>query len=480
VNWIRITAIAALFVCPQLARADLFGVATTSNFYSDGTAIEAIMDWDDVERQFFGTTINPATDIGSTGLFATIDGSTFPFPTDGSLVSQDLDDIELLPKIEATFSGVFSATQAEMRSGNPFGFVWPVTSFIERLAQDIPTNITYVIDGIGRCLADCEGVAPVFDITIALNGFQGETTPTGTGSQTSTTTTAEFYNVNTQTTQSQTVAIEFAEVTASGSTTVSASANSTATFSFGFQTLPNPLFLDIVTNAVVTFPAQVCITYIDDDDNGIVDGTTTNAEDLRLLHNEDGVFVDRTILPVDTANKRVCAEVMSFSEFIMAQTVVPTPMSGKRLALSTKLGSPDKSRLALQLPVGTLSCLADGGDCDPTLYGAAIEIGAATYPLPASSWHRIGKPNSGKGYAYTDKSLANGPVKNASIRGGMLRVQAQGQDLAHTLGTNPAPVHTALLLPQLKLCTTFGGTTTFKASTRFVARNAPTPTSCIQ
>jgi hypothetical protein len=466
------------------AHADIFGVAIAEDFYSQQVdqdiIIELIIDWDLDERLFFGIPIVPGVDVGSSGLQVTVAGQGFPFPTSGTIISQDLDDIEGLPKLEIEFSGVFSATQAEMRSGNPFGFVWPVTSFIERLPATFPTNITYVIDGIGRCISDCESGTPIFDVTLAVNGFQAATTPTGTGSQTSTTTTAEFYNVNTQETQSQTIDVEFTEVTASGSTTVSASTNSTASFSFGFQTLPNPLYLDIVTNATVTFPALVCLTYVDDDNDGVVDGTTTNAVDLRLLHNEDGTFVDRTVLPVDTVNKRVCAEVMSFSEFIMAQTVVPSTIAGKKLVLSTKAGDPTKSRLALQLPIGTLPCLAEGNDCDPTLFGVAIEIGATSYLMPASNWRRIGKPSAGKGYAYSDGTLSQGPIVSGSIRNGMLRLQGRGAGLTHTLGTNLAPVHAALLLPELKFCTQFGGITTFKADARFTARNAPIPAACLQ
>lgn len=71
------------------------------------------------------------------------------------------------------------------------------------------------------------------------------------------------------------------------------------------------------TTAAVTPPVTVCFHYADVNDDGIVDGSTVPAAELRLLHRSSptGAFVDETVLPVDTTDKEVCAETTGLSPF---------------------------------------------------------------------------------------------------------------------------------------------------------------------
>ncbi|HZR83257.1 MAG TPA: hypothetical protein VFD92_19340 [Candidatus Binatia bacterium] len=114
------------------------------------------------------------------------------------------------------------------------------------------------------------------------------------------------------------VEVIFDEVTVPGSTQLTATCvgptNLPPNFSIGGG-LGSPIqwYQDVSTTAVFTPPARVCYRYAP-----VLDDQT--ASQLRVLHQESGVWVDRTVLPIDTVNKRICAEVSSFSPFVVAET----------------------------------------------------------------------------------------------------------------------------------------------------------------
>lgn len=119
------------------------------------------------------------------------------------------------------------------------------------------------------------------------------------------------------------VSVTFTGVSSGGTTTQTPIAPASA------GTLPNgyslgtgfPAF-EISTTAVVTPPIIVCIT--------VGQGTTlTQFNALRILHNEGGTLVDRTIRSPDSpapnfAIKTICANVSSLSPFVVAENVAPT------------------------------------------------------------------------------------------------------------------------------------------------------------
>ena len=76
----------------------------------------------------------------------------------------------------------------------------------------------------------------------------------------------------------------------------------------GFQVGDPPIFFEISTTAVFTGPIEVCFRY----EEGQFAGPES---ELRILHEEAGVFVDRT-LSLDTVQNRICALVDSFSAFV--------------------------------------------------------------------------------------------------------------------------------------------------------------------
>jgi hypothetical protein len=129
--------------------------------------------------------------------------------------------------------------------------------------------------------------------------------------------------------------------------------------------------------------------------------------------------------------------------------------------------------------------LGNGSVDDPVLHGALVGIFSAAggfagfYPLPASNWRYTGT-STNPGYKYVDKLLANGPIKVAVVKSGKLvKVSGRGAVLNLSLAANPDPVSVQLVLGASKLyCMSFDGTTTFTASKKYVAREAPAPATC--
>ena len=73
-------------------------------------------------------------------------------------------------------------------------------------------------------------------------------------------------------------------------------------------------------DAIFAGTAAVCVPYPDADDDGLVDGTTPPIAEtsLRMLHEEQDVFVDRTI-SLDEVTNTICAGVSSFSQFVLGR-----------------------------------------------------------------------------------------------------------------------------------------------------------------
>ncbi len=76
------------------------------------------------------------------------------------------------------------------------------------------------------------------------------------------------------------------------------------------------------TTAAVSGPITVCLPYPDADNDGIVDATSPAIDEntLTILHNESGIFVDRTVSRDPVGNK-VCTEVGSLSQFALGTGV---------------------------------------------------------------------------------------------------------------------------------------------------------------
>ncbi|HET6349069.1 MAG TPA: FG-GAP-like repeat-containing protein [Candidatus Krumholzibacteria bacterium] len=88
---------------------------------------------------------------------------------------------------------------------------------------------------------------------------------------------------------------------------------------FGFRMGTPPMYFELATTAVFAGPVTVCIDY-----SAIAFG---NEQKLRLWHQEDGHWVDRTA-SLDTDGNVICATVSSFSAFAVMEALPPAAISG--------------------------------------------------------------------------------------------------------------------------------------------------------
>jgi hypothetical protein len=160
------------------------------------------------------------------------------------------------------------------------------------------------------------------------------------------------------------------------------------------------------------------------------------------------------------------------------------PVTGKNLSLG--LGK----KKSLSVTSGDAAITLGGGNGsadDPTSNpsGGSLRVKAtggdgfdATYPLPLGGWVKLGKtPN--KGYKYTDKVGAYGPLNAAMVKPGKLvKATGKGDALTHTLATQPGSVSVTLRIGDLDYCMVFGGTQKFIANKKLTAKDATAPGAC--
>ena len=118
------------------------------------------------------------------------------------------------------------------------------------------------------------------------------------------------------------VTVNFSGVTQAGATTVTEIDPATAGTQPGAYWLSQGLpAYEITTTAQYTPPVTVCINLPSVNDPAVF-------ASLRILHGENGMLVDRTILPPDSPapdfnSKTICARVSSLSPFVVAQLLPP-------------------------------------------------------------------------------------------------------------------------------------------------------------
>lgn len=111
------------------------------------------------------------------------------------------------------------------------------------------------------------------------------------------------------------VTVSFASIQQAGTTTVSTSSSGPAIPS-GFQLGLPPIFYDVATSANFTPPVVVCINYSL--------SSFANQSSLRLLHFEDGSWVDQTYSQNPPIPQTICALVSSLSPFVVVQSSADT------------------------------------------------------------------------------------------------------------------------------------------------------------
>ena len=116
--------------------------------------------------------------------------------------------------------------------------------------------------------------------------------------------------------------VEFGDVSVEGMTTFSAITPAVGDLPTGYALCPTCPAFEIETTATYTPPIKVCLPV-----------PTSFSEpkflSLRLMHGENGVFVDRTTEHVTNGGepRLVCGEVSSLSPFLLAENLAPTAAS---------------------------------------------------------------------------------------------------------------------------------------------------------
>lgn len=150
------------------------------------------------------------------------------------------------------------------------------------------------------------------------------------------------------------VTVTFSQVTTSGMSSIVTN-TSVPSVPSGFKLGEPATYYDITTTATYTSPVQVCIKY---DEAQFM----TNESDLRLLHFENGSFVDRTY-SIDTLNNVICAEVESLSVFAVAQPFGIAPQLFLRDS-----GEPVTVQVSFQSAPGTAILKVDNGGLKDSEY----------------------------------------------------------------------------------------------------------------
>jgi hypothetical protein len=110
------------------------------------------------------------------------------------------------------------------------------------------------------------------------------------------------------------VSITFSNVTTAGATSVTTTNTNPDPLPAGFSLGTPPVYYEISTTALFSGAIQVCITY-----NPAQFAPPETA--IRLLHDENGVFIDRTT-SLDTVNHVVCGSVSHFSAFTVGNASI--------------------------------------------------------------------------------------------------------------------------------------------------------------
>lgn len=145
--------------------------------------------------------------------------------------------------------------------------------------------------------ADGDGTGDVCDTTFNAN------TPTGTDVA------VQALNAN----------VSFSNVSQSGTTSFTPITPNQNDLPTGYTLCPNCPAYEITTTAAVTPPIEVCL--------GVPASVTEPLFlQMKLLHGENGVLVDRTTNRFTNSNGQrfVCGEVSSLSPFVLASNFVPT------------------------------------------------------------------------------------------------------------------------------------------------------------
>jgi hypothetical protein len=434
--------------------------------------------YDNQNYTVFGNTVNFSTDVGdvfcnasTVGMTVTADCQSDSYGVGGALSMMGI----TIPAGPATLPA----------PGTPLPFLvtLPSTLVMGTVPALLGTNLTYVFDGAhtqepsGLPATNMPGCAIPGGVAVltgsgSISAFAPE--PTATGSSVSVSTSPVILDPVSMLPRQTTIDITFDDVSVAGDTLVTAFSRTNLPIApyFAFELDGYaPVFLDVSSTATFSGPITVCQHYADDDDDGVVDGTTLSEGTLKLLHGEPtGVppvltYVDRTVSHDLDANV-VCAQVDDLSPFVLAvdvdldddnwlDTEDPCRNTGtqnitvkprlliKKTVLDT---TPDDEQLLLK---GEYVSATAFGDLHPDVDGVRIVLATADLTPIAdivvpggAGWSGV----SGKSFAFVDPSGANNGIVKVQLKDrskkapDQVRVKVTGKNGSYPVPFQPFPL----------------------------------------
>jgi len=158
--------------------------------------------------------------------------------------------------------------------------------------------------------------------------------------------------------------LTFSTVTQSGITSLTTSSSGPPPPS-GFKLGNPPVYYDLTTTAVYSGPVTVCISYNE--------GDFKKEENIKLFHFENGQWADSTIVPHDTVNNIICANVNSLSPFAVFEPILTG--GGQRTDVDDFLTYAAPLAKSTRLPAGTTNFevfVIYGDTINPTTFQAVL------------------------------------------------------------------------------------------------------------
>ena len=161
-------------------------------------------------------------------------------------------------------------------------------------------------------------------------------------------------------------------------------------------------------------------------------------------------------------------------------------IAGRKLLLraGNHAGSGTDVKVQTRCQIFTSTPPSHGTGADPVLHGGVLRLRSVTggfdlrFDLPKANWNYLRAPEDDRGYSYRDRSRF-ASIHAVIVKDGRLtKIIGGGPDLQASLANDPNPVDVSLIIGNQRYCMSFGGATTFDASRRFLATDAPAPGAC--
>jgi YVTN family beta-propeller protein len=269
----------------------------------------------DANNSAFGVALlditNPTIPKLVASLFPKAASGSLLFVNDAHIFGNKLFGYDTISKIAFAYTIDVAANSFIQIAAQPYGKVFAVGGFGAASALTPDGTAFYVPD------PDNDSVVVIDTATLAANSGDPVVGVLATGIEPFVVAfrpgVATAVGANVSVSPSVGVTTTFAQVTKAGSTTAGAANSNPLPLPAGLALGTPGVFYNVSTTATSTGAIKVCLPF-----GNQTFSTPTSA--LRLMHGENGAWVDRTT-SVDTANQVVCGTVTSLSPFaVMART----------------------------------------------------------------------------------------------------------------------------------------------------------------